>query len=258
MIKFTTQEPLVINGLFGTPKGEKIRLIIDGRPSNRIFADPPHIELSGPDQLAKLTIPSTDKPLFIAKCDLSDFLYRFRTPEWMHQYFGLPSILSHEVGLGLEFIYGHNIRWPCLTVLAMGWSHSVFITQTIHENILNNSTSLQPNDRITRQKNYLINRMRHLVYIDDLIIMSFDKEECTKAQQEYVNYVNSINLPVKPSKVSLPSQNGIDCLGVEINGTDFTINVYNSCTFEQFFGQNGMRPLTSQLCSMIDHSIIIY
>ena len=225
MIKYTTQEPLVVNGLFGTPKGDKIRLIIDGRPANRVFADPPHVELSGPDRLSRLTVSSTKVPLWIAKCDLSDFFYRFRTPEWMHKYFGLPSIMSDEVPHLLS-IHGPGVRlWPCLTVLAMGWSHSVFITQMIHEHILNTSTSLVAANRINSTTDGLINRMRHLVYIDDLIILSHDKDEVIQAQVQYVNHVNSIDLPVKPSKVSPPSCTGVECLGIDINGTDYTIGL---------------------------------
>jgi hypothetical protein len=225
MISYTTQQPLVVNGLFGTPKGDKIRLIIDGRPSNRVFADPPHVELSGPDRLSRLTVSSTKVPLYVAKCDLSDFFYRFRTPLWMHKYFGMPSIMSQEVPHLLS-LHGPGVRiWPQLTVLAMGWSHSVFITQMIHEHILDTRTSLVSANRINSINDLHINRMRHLVYIDDLIILSHDKDEVNQAQQQYVNQVNSINLPVKPSKVSPPSATGVECLGVDINGTDYTVGV---------------------------------
>lgn len=40
MIIYTTQQPSVVNGVFGVPKGDdQQRLIIDGRYANRIFAD---------------------------------------------------------------------------------------------------------------------------------------------------------------------------------------------------------------------------
>jgi hypothetical protein len=43
----------------------------------------------GPDQLAKLTIPSTDKP-FLSPSVIY-LISSIDSPEWMHQYFGLPS-----------------------------------------------------------------------------------------------------------------------------------------------------------------------
>ena len=255
MLVYTTDQPTVINGLFGVPKGDKQRLIIDGRYANRIFEDAPHVSLPSPELLSQLIIPhhgddvtvighqvppvdvsdhdesiradhhkSSHRPLYVAKCDLSDFFYRFRIPEWMQTYFGLPPLTSDE--LGLVDRYGSGVRvWPQLTVLAMGWSHSVFITQSIHEHLLDTATGLCAADRINHTNDLRVDRTRHMVYIDDLIIIGFDRADVERLQQQYVDTVNERQLPVKPSKVVAPSADGVDCLGVEVNGTDYTVGV---------------------------------
>ena len=54
MLDFTTQ-PRCVNGVFGVPKPDgAIRLIIDARPANAVFAEPPHVELPTPDLIANL------------------------------------------------------------------------------------------------------------------------------------------------------------------------------------------------------------
>src|SRR5690348_7778319 len=104
--------------VFGVDKADgKIRLIIDARPANHAFVEPPHVSLPTPDLLSRLSVPA-DRKLFVAKSDLSDFFYRFRIPEWMRPYFALPAVLSQELGLTAQ--YGSGVRvYPCLTVLAM-------------------------------------------------------------------------------------------------------------------------------------------
>ena len=141
-------DPAVVVGIFAVDKPDgKLRLILDGRPANDVFAEPPAVELPTPDLFAKLQVPRGRK-VWVAKTDLSDFFYRFRTPEWMHRYFALPAVDAAEIGKDVEF---GNIRiFPCLAVLAMGWSHSVFATQRVHEHLLNSLERFSAADRITR------------------------------------------------------------------------------------------------------------
>jgi hypothetical protein len=144
----------------------------------------------------------------------------------MRTYFGLrlPSLSSDELGMVDE--YGEGVRvWPMLTVLAMGWSHSVFITQSIHEEMLNSATHMIARDRITQGNDLRIDRTRHMVYVDDLIIIGFDQAEIHRWQQQYITTANSRLLLVKPSKVVQPCTTGVDCLGIEVNGNDFTVGV---------------------------------
>jgi hypothetical protein len=222
MLTYTT-DPAVVVGLFTVDKPDgKLRLILDGRPANDVFAEPPAVELPTPDLFARLQAPRGRK-LWVAKTDLSDFFYRFRTPAWMHRYFALPAVHAAEIGKDGEF---GNIRiFPCLAVLAMGWSHSVFATQRVHEHLLNSLERFKPADRITRDNDLRVDRVRHAVYIDDLVIIGLQPHEVDAAQDEYLRAVRSRKLPVKDSKVIRASADGVECLGIELHGTLLTAGV---------------------------------
>lgn len=210
-----TKTPAVVNGLFGVAKPDgSIRLVIDGRPANKVFIDPPHINLPTPDLLPKL-VNSTHQIVYVAKSDLSDFFYRFMMPEWMRPYFALPPVAAVEVGQGSV---ADGIIYPCLTVLAMGWSHSVYLAQHAHEHLLNIKTPLLPVDRITSTSDSRLDRVRHMVYIDDLIIIGTDYHVVNDYQSRYLFAAEHSNLPAKMSKVISASCDGVDCLGVEVHG----------------------------------------
>lgn len=222
MVEFT-QTPFVINGLFGVDKPDGyIRLIIDGRPANEIFIKSPKVELPGPDLLPKLIVPD-GKKLYVAKSDLSDFFYRFRIPQWMQPYFALPGIKAEELQLESKYGIG-TLIYPCLAVLAMGWSHSVYLAQKAHEHLLNTSTRLQPQDRITATNDLRIDRIRHMVYIDDVLMFGTDQVLMKQVQDEYIQTAKIRNLPAKPAKVKAPTDEGVDCLGFEIVGRDCTLS----------------------------------
>jgi len=221
MLTFTTT-PVVVNGLFGVAKPDgTIRLIIDARPANVVFVDPPRVELPTPDLLPRLQVAS-DQPLFVAKSDLADFFYRYRVPDWMHPFFALPPLTAGEVGVADQFGAG-TLVYPCLTVLAMGWSHSVFLTQSAHLHLCDTCTPLQPGDRITSSSDLLVDRTRHLVYIDDVVMVGTDPVDMETKQRLYVAAAAARGLPAKPSKVVAPCSTGVECLGLELTGTDHTL-----------------------------------
>jgi len=223
MIDFTT-DPKVINGYFGVPKDEdKIRLIIDARPANNVFIDPPKVELPTPDLLANLVAP-TDQPFYVAKVDLDNFYHRLILPEWLRPYFALPPVRAVDVGL--ESKYGTDtLIYPCCKTLPMGWSHSVYLAQAAHEHLINTKTNLKSTDRINLQNDLHLNRPRHQVYIDDLNMFGHDPIQLAKLQQEYIEAVESHGLPVKISKVVKPSQDGVDCVGLEVHGARHEVGV---------------------------------
>lgn len=222
MLTYTT-DPAMVVGLFAVDKPDgKLRLILDGRPANDIFAEPPAVELPTPDLFAKLQAPRGRK-LWVAKTDLSDFFYRFRTPDWMHRYFALPAVDAAELGKDAE--YGNIRIFPCLAVLAMGWSHSVFAAQRVHEHLLNSLERFNVADRITRGSDLRVDRVRHAVYIDDLVIIGLHPHEVDAAQNEYLHAVRIRKLPVKDSKVIRATADGVECLGIELHGTFLTAGV---------------------------------
>lgn len=208
----------VVNGVFGVRKDEhSLRLIIDARPANAAFIEPPHIDLPTPDLFAHLQ--ASDQPLFVAKVDLDNFYHRLRIPQWMVPYFGLPPVPAAAFGLTGDVVY------PCCTTLPMGFSHSVFLAQHCHEHLLNTRTPLQPHDRITPTSDLLLNRTRHAAYIDDCILIGPDPVQIRAYQQHYLLVVADSGIPAKPSKVVPPTSDSVECLGFEIDGHRHTVGV---------------------------------
>ena len=169
----------VVNGVFAVRKdADTLRLIIDARRANAVFAEPDHVELPTPDLLARLQAPS-GTPVFAAKVDLDNFYHRILLPDWMQRFFGLPPVWSSELGLPGE----PRQLYPCCTTLPMGWSHSVFVAQACHEHLLATLTLLQPQDRISASSDLLLDRPRHLVYIDDLILVGTHPDSLADLQR---------------------------------------------------------------------------
>ena len=222
MVAFTA-EPLVVNNVFGVPKdGDRVRLIVDARPANQVMIDPPPVSLPTPDLISKLQAIG---PFVVAKVDLDNFYHRIRLPEWLQRYFALPPVAASDVGLA-GFAPG-TLVYPCCVTLPMGWSHSVYIAQTAHEYLLDTRTDLQRCDRITQTGDLTLDRPRHLVYIDDLILLA--PVECsdrvTALQRSYCSTTASSGLPAKQSKLVLPTLDGVDCLGLEVVGASGVVRL---------------------------------
>lgn len=215
MISYTRQ-PRRINGLFGVPKdGDAIRLILDARPANDAFVPPPHVSLPTPDLLAKLQAPS-GSDVWVAKSDLADFFYRFATPEWMWPWFALPAVAPAAVGLG--HLWGDEPIYPCLRVLAMGWSHSVRVAQSAHERLVLLNTPFRRRDFITRDNDLLVDRVRLLLYIDDVCVIGTEQQAVDAALLDYKRAAEANQFVIKDTKLKHASRDGMECIGVEVHG----------------------------------------
>lgn len=223
MISFTSK-PLAVNGLFGVPKdGTDIRLIIDAKPANKCFIEPPYVQLPNPSCLSRLYCDAKSS-LFVAKADLSNFYHQLLIPEWLQPYLSLPSLSISELlqqGItlphNLQSLPGSTAVYPMCLTLPMGWSHSVFIAQSIHEYILYYTSSFSPTDNILFTTTPNIDRGLHGLYIDDLFILAPSKQEAEclldKAKASYINS----NLLIKAKKVVEPTNDNTEILGHLLN-----------------------------------------
>ncbi len=219
MLSFT-HAPAVVNSVFAVRKdGGKQRLIIDARVSNLAFVDPPRVDLPTPEVTAQLCVPSRSK-LFIAKVDLDNFYHRLVLPEWLQPYFALPPVPSSLVGLPGPDV----LVFPCCRTLPMGWSHSVYVAQVAHEEVLQRSGFL-PSDRLLLGGDFRLDRVRHQVYIDDLMCFGQDRAEVQARQDAYIAAVTKVGLAPKQSKVVLATSGRVECLGVEVDGSALTIGL---------------------------------
>lgn len=226
MVEYSTVVPKAVNGLFGVPKdGDSIRLIIDARPANLLFKPTPKLELPTPDLLSELCVDPT-RPLYVAKVDMSNMFHHLELPSSLRPYFGLPPLFAGDLDPATAQRYGLNTRvYPCCTRLPMGWSHSPYLAQQVHEHLLNTRTSLRASDRITSSTDRFVDRTRHAVYLDDLNLLGHDRRHVSQLQEEYLGAVMHSGLLVKWSKVVYPSADGVEVIGMEVDGHDHTIGL---------------------------------
>lgn len=247
MLDFTTT-PAVVNGLFGVPKGDdgSIRLIVDARPANDLFTGPAPVQLPTPDLMANLSVSSsslgaqnkgsggsgggsdsvTRVPLYVAKVDLSNYYHQLKLPSSLQPFFALPPLSAATISADVSARFGENTMvYPMCTTLPMGWSHSVLLAQAVHEHIATTAAGLHPHDRITNNNDFRIDRTRHQLYIDDCILFGTDPHDVFQQQQRYIMAMQRIGLPISPKKVTLPSADGVECLGLLVHGRDHTVGL---------------------------------
>ena len=225
MLTLTTT-PSCVNGLFGVPKGDQIRLILDARPANCYFVAPPRVRLPSPSHLASLRL-TEDQPLYVAKLELSNFYHQLTLPQWMQPYFALPA-LNHDELLSLGLVdCSDDVRaaiaaggrvHPCCTTLPMGFSHSVFIAQCVHEHVMYRDELLRPSDNIVCLTSPLIDRPLHALYIDDNILLGTDYDELNQLFNRISDAYVRAMLPPNDSKRVRPTLDVVTTLGVDIDG----------------------------------------
>jgi hypothetical protein len=230
-----TATPLCVNGLFATPKGDgTTRLILDARPANCYFLRPPSVKLPSPAHLAALRLPHAGN-LFVAKLDLSNFYHQLALPAWMRVYFALPAVSLQELDAhGLLLTAAPDVTaalrlgrhvFPCCTTLPMGFSHSVFIAQAVHEHVLYTSGVLRPADNIVVLDSPLVDRPLHGLYIDDAVLLGMDKGELDALFELVTAAYQSSRLPPKLPKCTPPTAAVVTVLGVDVDGRDGVISL---------------------------------
>ena len=133
-----------------TKDATSTRMIVDARYANQYFIDPPNVHLPTPASFISLSLPH-GTTLYKCKTDLENFYHHIQLPQWLCQYFALPSISIGQLpktyvssSSWLSSLPSSTLIHPVLTRLAMGFSHAVSIAQTMHEHILYSSNALLP------------------------------------------------------------------------------------------------------------------
>ena len=226
-LSFTTR-PACVNGLFAVPKGDKQRLILDARPLNAMCREPPSVSLPSPEHLALLEVPKGTR-LHIGKVDIDNFYHRLRMPAAWHRYFALPAIRAGDIGLAG---YGpEELVHPCLTTLPMGWSHSVYLAQKLHEHLLfsNPELHLRASDAINAAGPGTVDRLRFGAYIDDLMLFDTDPHRLRAVQEAYCSMMEGRGLSPKRDKTVYPDPGGppqrTECLGTLVDAADLVVGV---------------------------------
>ena len=229
-----TSTPHCVNSLFGVPKGDDIRLILDARLANCYFVDAPHVSLPSPSHLAQLQATGS---FAVAKCDLSNFYHQLVLPQWIRSYFALPSLTAREqaslascsdlppaVRSELASAKGSRL-FPCCVTLPMGFSHSVFLAQSVHEHVLYSYSSLSPRDNLLNLVTPLIDRTVHGLYVDDCALVGMSVASVQKQYENVLKAYDKAQMPVKTSKCTPATTESVTVLGVDICGERGTISL---------------------------------
>lgn len=223
IVAFSTH-PRCINGAFGVPKKDKQRLIIAAQRGNLYFKRPPSVQLPNASHLSRLVVPARRR-IYAAKGDLSNFFHNLRLPEWMWGYFGLPALTIEE----LASIGFHSVvpLHPVLCTLPMGFSHSVYLAQAVHEHLL----QLEGIDlrcslvNVTDPMALLLFSFVLAVYIDDLVVLALECEAANACLRRALTAYARNGLPVAWEKVNWASERAEnlrkqEMLGMALDGVD--------------------------------------
>lgn len=228
MLTFTST-PMCINGAFGVPKDETaIRLIIDATNCNNMMVVPPPVQLPNASHLANVSSTSS---FYITKLDLSNYYHQIQLPVSLRPYFCLPSINQSDLSsFSLDSTTSSikSVRmYPMLTTLPMGWSHSVFIAQSVHEHVLYTmNVALNPLNNVLVQST-LVSSL-HLIYIDDMAILAYDQIVMNELVNKVKISYESVGLKINVKKCVSPTMELVKVIGVSICGRTQRISVATS------------------------------
>jgi hypothetical protein len=227
-----TLQPKAVNSVFAVSKdADSDRLIIDAQEANDFFVESPIIHLPNPSHLASLQVPHGHK-LMVAKTDLSNYYHHIRIPNWIGQYLCLPALSYAELGMTAPVGVDphHPCVYPMCTTLPMGWSHSVYVAQVMHEHALYNTGTLEKKDNVLNVSSALIRAGSaiHSIYIDDLVLITVvpigDTSDSVTVPDSFAGIFHSVlacyaatGLVVKQSKVVSPTCQPVLVLGVELH-----------------------------------------
>lgn len=223
MVGFTSR-PKAINGVFAVAKdADSDRLIIDAQPANRLFIDSPHVALPNPSHLVQLSVPR-GRRMFVGKSDLSNFYHHIGMPKWMQAYFALPPLSRHEL---IELGVDATTAYPMCLTLPMGFSHAVYIAQSIHEHIVYRDGVLNPTHGLLCLASPAVtdDRVLHGIVIDDFFLFSLDLTLAERTMDRVLASYRRAGFVVKQSKVVMPTSDPVKVIGFEIDGDEHTINL---------------------------------
>jgi hypothetical protein len=110
----------------------------------------------------------------------------------------------------------------------MGWSWSVAVAQAAHEHLIDSTVrELHRSHRIGHTTDVVLSgdRVLHAIYIDDVNLFSHDKEAVQAAMDAYRRAAERAGLVLKTSKCIGPSADGVEVLGLRMNGREHTLGL---------------------------------
>ena len=141
---------------FVSKKNGQLRMVIDARRANARFCSPPGVDLCSAEGLAGIEKECFDEvegdfwaPAAVGSygavgtVDVCDCFYRLRIRPALSEFFALPPVWGENFGVPEEECLNGWV-YPCLSVLPMGFSWSLFFAQKLNEELVEASLGLEP------------------------------------------------------------------------------------------------------------------
>jgi hypothetical protein len=189
--------------------------------------------LPSPENLAAL-VTGAASSFYAAKLDLSNFYHQLVLPEWLNAYFALPCLSADELqSIDQSTLTPHVVHllstsrllYPCCTTLPMGFSHSVFVAQSVNEHVLYGSRVFDPANNIINLLSPTLTKPIHALFIDDCVLLAQDKHTLDSQFHSAYQRYESVSLPPNNKKCIQPTQDGVTALGTVICGRTGSISI---------------------------------
>lgn len=196
---------------------------------------PAPVILPSPSHVTALRVQDARDHLWVAKLDLSNFYHQLALPQWIRPYFALPALTAEEIE-GIDNTYVSDALrqgssttrvsiHPCCATLPMGFSHSVFLAQSIHEHVLYESGAVQPADNIVFLASPYVDRPLHGLYVDDCVLFGTEQHRLLLVYRRVVDAYRAKRLPPKTAKCVEPTLQPVTVLGMDIDGRHASVSL---------------------------------
>ena len=254
-----TLHPSAHAGVFFVYKSDKrrLRMIIDARPANALFLEPPGVDLSTSETFARMQYLSDEgmsgghadeQGIFVALSDVRDCFHRVKQPDWLCKHFCFLPIAAKHLGMVGLTLDGQVLEpetevFPMPGSLAMGFSWSLFFAQRISERLMSQVPSLQHSKLAVDRGEPICfsaqvqDEAYHYVYVDNLGVLSRSHDVVARGLVELTEIFNRKGLLLHAGEVG---HENIQTLGVSLDG----VNLTTSLTPERFHRvRQGVRGL---------------
>ena len=198
-------------------KNNRQRLVIDSRLANLHFRTPEKVHLATGAAFARLTVDE-GPPVEVGGVDISDAFYNIQLPQNLRQFFGLKALKARDAGV-TETSEGackpDTLVVPVLRVVPMGWTHALWICQSIHEHLALTIPGIVENRRLVDKR--AAPEMNagggrdfvHTEYVDNFVALSQKPGLCFELAERVGHVLNERGLPTHPVEAGV----GLETLG---------------------------------------------
>eukprot|EP00438_Fugacium_kawagutii_P018254 Skav220446 [mRNA] locus=scaffold254:128743:132882:- [translate_table: standard] len=182
---------------FVKKKNGMLRMVVDCRHSNEWFVPPIGVALATGDALSRIEI-NPHEQLHFASADLKDAFYHLGLPAGIRHLFGLRGVRACDVGVdelnGIPVPW-HQMIYPQLAAVPMGWSWALYLCQTMHERIVG-QIGADDTSRLVDKKPAPDTEVLHTEYVDNYHVIGTNSRAVTELSQLGIEALRGAGLVV--------------------------------------------------------------